>query len=563
MSRRHWNLPWEEFFATLKPHERPVMPGSPSTPDHTMPWRLAYGLVGALVTMTGSLGNAAVTANQPQLAGSLGVTLAEAAWLPVIFVMTNASMNLLLVKFRIQYGLRLFAEIVLIVFLAAALAHLFLQDFVSTLVVRAVAGVAAAGMTTLGILYIIQAFPAQHRLKGIILGVGLSSLAIPAARLGVTTLLDRDLWRAFYMFEVGLVLVALPAVFALKMPPAQRIKSFEPQDFITFALFAPGMALLSAVLGLGRIVWWLEAPWVGWALAAAVLLLSAAAIHEYNRANPLIDLRWLAGRDIVRLMLAILLMRIVLSEQTTGAVGFLQQMGLGNDQMHSLFWVMLAATAAGSLVSAFTLNPNKLWKPISIALGLIALGAYLDSHATVLTRPSELYVSQALLAFAAAFFIGPTMIIGFGKVLQGGGKSFISFIIFFSLCQNVGGLMGSALIGTVQTLREKFHSNQLAESIGLGDPETVQRLQQLGGAYAHVIDDPALRQSAALRLLHQQVSQQAQVLAYNDVFLMISVVAAVGAVWVAVNHYRPRIEALCARRRDAAQASQAPAPSAE
>ena len=148
-------------------------------------------------------------------------------------------------------------------------------------------------------------------------------------------------------------------------------------------------------------------------------------------------------------------------------------------------------------------------------------------------------------------------------MLQGGGKSFISFIIFFSLCQNVGGLMGSALIGTVQTLREKFHSNQLAESIGLGDPETVQRLQQLGGAYAHVIDDPALRQSAALRLLHQQVSQQAQVLAYNDVFLMISVVAAVGAVWVAANHYRPRIEALCARRRDAAQASQAPAPSAE
>ena len=162
MSRRHWNLPWEEFFATLKPHERPVMPGSPSTPDHTMPWRLAYGLVGALVTMTGSLGNAAVTANQPQLAGSLGVTLAEAAWLPVIFVMTNASMNLLLVKFRIQYGLRLFAEIVLIVFLAAALAHLFLQDFVSTLVVRAVAGVAAAGMTTLGILYIIQALSLIH-----------------------------------------------------------------------------------------------------------------------------------------------------------------------------------------------------------------------------------------------------------------------------------------------------------------------------------------------------------------------------------------------------------------
>ena len=104
-------------------------------------------------------------------------------------------------------------------------------------------------------------------------------------------------------------------------------------------------------------------------------------------------------------------------------------MGLGNDQMHDLFWVMLAATATGSLVSAFTLNPTKLWKPISIALGLIAVGAFMDSHATVLTRPANLYFSQALLGFAAAFFIGPTMIIGFGKVLQGGGKHMVSFIV--------------------------------------------------------------------------------------------------------------------------------------
>src|SRR5690606_5230912 len=41
MSRRHWDLPWEDYLATLKPHERPVLPGSPATPDHTTPWRLA------------------------------------------------------------------------------------------------------------------------------------------------------------------------------------------------------------------------------------------------------------------------------------------------------------------------------------------------------------------------------------------------------------------------------------------------------------------------------------------------------------------------------------------
>src|SRR5690606_42020696 len=141
------------------------------------------------------------------------------------------------------------------------------------------------------------------------------------------------------------------------------------------------------------------------------------------------------------------------------------------------------------------LHPMKLWKPISIALVMIAGGAFIDSHATVLTRPTQLYFSQALLAFAAAFSIGPTMILGFGKVLQGGGKNMVSFIVLFSIGQNVGGLMGSALVGTIQTLREKFHSSQLSESIGLGDPETVLRLQQLGGAYAHVIGDEIGRAS--------------------------------------------------------------------
>lgn len=558
MSRHHWNLPWDDYLATLKPHERPMLPGSPATPDHTIWWRLAYGFVGVLVTLTGSLGNASVTANLPQLAGALGVSTTEAAWLPVVFVMTNACMNLLLVKFRMQYGLRLFTEIILIVFLATTAAHLFLNDFGSTLVVRGIAGMAAAGMSTLGILYILQAFPAPHRLKGIIIGVGLSSLAIPLARLGVTHLLDLDQWRAFYMFELGLVMVALPAVFALKMPPSQRVRVYEKLDFVTFALFAPGVALLTAVLGLGRVVWWTEAAWIGWALVGAIVLLTGAILIEYSRANPLIDIKWLAGRDLVRLLLAILLVRIVLSEQTTGAVGFLQQMGLVPEQIQGLFLVILFATGAGSLISALTLNPTKLWKPISIALAMIAVGAFLDSHATVLTRPVNLYFSQALLAFAAAFFIGPTMIIGFGQVLQTGGKSVISFIVLFSIGQNVGGLMGSALVGTVQTLREKFHSNQLAEGISLGDPETIQRLQQLGGAYAHVIEDPAQRQTAALGLLQQQVSQQAQVLAYNDVFLLIAIAAAIGAVWVAVNHLRPRIEA----HRAAKQASDAAATAA-
>lgn len=555
MSRHNFHLPWSEYVETLKPHERPMMPGSPATPDHTLSYRLAYAAVGLLVTATGSIGMSMVSANTQQLAGALGVSMTEAAWLPIVFVMTNACMNLLLIKFRQQYGLRLFAEIFLIAYVLIGLGALFFEDYQSTLIVRAVAGMASAAMSSLGILYLIQAFPAAHRLKGLIIGIGAASFALPATRLFSSHLLELSEWRGFHVFELGLSLMSLAAVFALRTPPSERVKVFEKMDFVTFALFAPGIALLCAVLGMGRIVWWTEAPWIGLALVGAIVLLTAALLVEYNRKTPLINLKWLAGGDIVRLALSILLMRIVLSEQSVGSVGLLQQLGVGTDQMHGLFAVILLGTLIGTLTSAFTLNMEKLNKPIAIALGLIAVGAFIDAHATTLTRPGQLYFSQALMAFASALFIGPALMIGIVQVLQKGVQNLVSFIVVFAVGQNIAGLAGSALIGTIEQLRERHHFSHLAEAITRGDPDVALRLQQLSGAYGGVVQDPAVRSTQGLTLLQQQVTQQAHVLAYNDVFLLIGWAAALGCAWVTFHHLRPRFAAHAAARQDAAQAA--------
>jgi MFS family permease len=555
MSQRPSDVPWAEYVATLQPHERPTLPGSPATLDHSTPRRIRYAVTGALVSITGGLGAAVVSANLPSLAGDLGVSTTEVAWLPIVFVMTNACMNLLLIKFRQQYGLQLFTKLTLTVFVAVTLAHLFINGFGSMIAVRAVAGICAAGMSSLGILYMMQVFPPAHRLKGLIIGIGLTSFTAPLARIFANPLIDLAGWQGIYLFEAGLALLSLAAVLGLKLPRSERLRVFDRLDFVTFALFAPGVALLCAVLGLGRIVWWTQAPWIGWSLVGSILLLSAALIIEYNRKDPLINLRWMAGGDIVRLAISILLVRIVLSEQTSGAVGFLQLMGLGPDQLTGLFWVILAATTAGTAASALSLNMAKLNKPIAIALALIAVGAFIDSHATVLTRPVNLYFSQALLAFAAAFFIGPALLIGFTQVITKGAQNMVSFIVVFSLGQNIGGLAGGALVGTLQVVREKFHSSQLTEQITLGDPNVVLRLQQLSAAYARVVGDTAQRTVEAQRLLGQQITQQANVLAYNDVFLLISIAAAIGAAWVTFVHFRPRIIARRAAARQAMDAA--------
>lgn len=57
----------------------------------------------------GALGNAVVTANLQNLQGTFGAGRPKSR-LPAVYVMTNISINLLLVKFRQQYGLRAFTE---------------------------------------------------------------------------------------------------------------------------------------------------------------------------------------------------------------------------------------------------------------------------------------------------------------------------------------------------------------------------------------------------------------------------------------------------------------------
>jgi len=513
------------------PHEKPTLPGSPSTPLHAPGTRLAYGAVGLLVAITGGLGNALVTANLTFLQGALGATTAEMAWLPAAFVMTNVSMNLLLVKFRQQFGLRAFTEVFLVLYALVTFAHLFVNDLNSAIAVRAAHGMVGAALSSLGLYYMIQAFPAQWRLKAMVLGLGASQLAVPLARVFSEDLLQIAEWRGLYMFELGLALAALGCVLLLKLPPGDRFTTFEPLDFLTFSLMASGTALLCAALSLGRIDWWLDAPWIGVALAAAIGLICAGLAIEHNRSNPLLMTRWLGSAAVIRLALCVILIRMVTSEQSTGAVGFLQTLNLGNEQLRSLYWVMLLGAVAGLATSALTINPKHLVMPLFVSLALMASGAFMDSSSSNLTRPAQMYLSQFMLAFGSTFFLGPSMALGISHV-RANPRNLVSFSVMFGICNNLGGLIGAALLGTFQTVREKFHSSNLAEQLSRLEPLVNARVQSGGSGYAGIIADPGLRSEVGTRLLANAATREANVLAYNDVFMLIGTIAVLTMLWI-------------------------------
>lgn len=513
------------------PGEKPMLPGSPSTPVHPNHKRIAFGIIGLLISITGALSNALVTANLTNLQGVFGAYSNEIAWLPAVYVMGNISINLLLVKFRQQFGLRAFTEAFLVLYVLVSFFHLLVNDLSSAIIVRTAHGMVGAALSSLGIYYQVQAWPAKHRLKALTIGLGASQLAIPLARLFSTELLQLDEWRGLYLFELGLAMVCLGAVLVLKLPPGDRIKVFEKKDFLTFFLMAPGMALFCGVLTLGRIEWWTSTPWLGICLAIGLVLVVAAVVVEHNRSNPLINTRWLRTGAIFRLGIVMIMLRVTLAEQNTGAIGYLQQVGLLNDQMQGLALAILAGVISGIVVSALTINVKHLSWPIVMSLVLIMIASLMDAQSSPLTRANNMYFSQFLLGFSSTFFIAPALLLNIGGVVTQ-PKNLVSLVVLFGMSQNLGGLMGSALLGTFQTWREKYHSNLLADQLSLLNPNVTERLAQYTQLFSSFIADTGLRGSQGTVQLQTVATLQANVLAWNDTYLLTAGMAFVTLIWV-------------------------------
>ncbi|WP_168403169.1 MFS transporter [Erwinia amylovora] len=513
------------------PGEKPLLPGSPSTPQHPAHKRIAFGIIGLLICITGALSNALVTANLTNLQGVFAAYNNEIAWLPAVYVMGNISINLLLVKFRQQYGLRIFTEAFLVLYVLVAFFHLLVNDLSSAIIVRAAHGMVGAALSSLGIYYQVQAWPARHRLKALAIGLGASQLAIPLARLFSTELLQLEQWRGLYLFELGLALMTLGAVLIIKLPPGERSKVFEKKDFLTFFLMAPGMALFCGVLSLGRIEWWTSTPWLGICLALGLVLVTAAVLVEHNRSNPLINTRWLGSGAIFRLGIVMILLRMMLAEQNTGAIGYLQQIGMQNDQMQGLALAILAGVAAGIICSALTINPKHLSWPIMLSLVIVMVASLMDAQSSPLTRANNMYFSQFLLGFSSSFFIAPALLLGISSVVTQ-PKNLVSFVVLFGMSQSLGGLMGSALLGTFQTWREKYHSSMLGDRLSLLDPNVTDRLMQYNNLFASQTGDNILLSAQSTTQLQTVATLQANVLGYNDVYILTAALAGVTLLWV-------------------------------
>lgn len=331
---------------------------APYVPKHPL-MALCYALTSVTIAITYGLGLNFVNANLYQVSGEFSATTNEAMWLTAAYMAPNVSLSLLLVKIRAQYGLRRFAELAIVVFIVVNGLHLFTNNLGTAIVARFFAGIAAAPMSTLSFLYLLECFPPARKMTiGMPLVMINTAIGAPIARLISPGLLDLGGWQPIYHLEVGLALISLALIYTLPLTSPPRVKVLGVMDVVSYLFLAVGFGSLAIVLSMGRYYWWFEAPWLGWMTALAIASLAVVAVIELNRRYPLLDIKWLLSWEILHFAGVLMLFRMLLAEQSSGVGGLFQQLGLLNEQQSGLYAVILLSTIGGGVLCAALLKPG-------------------------------------------------------------------------------------------------------------------------------------------------------------------------------------------------------------
>lgn len=505
---------------------------------------LAYMAAATVIGLAQGLQQGFVTTSLPQFAGDLGVTTPTAAWLLAVYMIPRAALPVLLIKIRTQFGLRRFTEIGVAAYALVALASLWADDFRSALVLQALAGAAAAPLSTLAFLYMLEPLSPQAKM---VLGLPLAMVVLmtgPAlARVIGPSLIGDSSMAGVHLAGLGLALVSLMLVLLLPLRPMPREKVIEPLDFLSFALIGAGFAGLIVAFVMGPIHNWFDAPWIGAALVASVIALTLAIAVELNRRAPLLDIRWLASPAILHLTGTLLVFRLILSEQSAGAPRMFQVLGVGPHALTGLFAVITLAGVLGALACIAWMRPGRVAAFHLVALILIAFAAFADSGVTPDWRPAQMIVSQALIGFAGMLFMPPAMMAGLLSALTKGPQYILSFVIVFISTQSLGGVLGSGLFTTFTTHRQALHSQDLAVQLTPSDPETLHALAGRVAALAGMLPDAAARRAQAAADLAGQASLIAWTEAYADAYALTGWAAVIAASALVLHLLRDRLAA--------------------
>jgi DHA2 family multidrug resistance protein len=164
----------------------------------------------------------------------------------------------------------------------------------------------------------------------------------------------------------------------------------------------------------------------------------------------------------------------------------------------------------------------------AIGLLLFAYSSFMNIEMSLDYSGDQLFIPNIVRAIGQALTLAPLSAISLGSVApqDAAAASGIS-----NMMRNLGGAIGTAVLATIVTKREQFHSNIIGQSVDLGREEVRNRIAQMTDYFlAHGVSDPAAAHQQAIIALGNVVKRQALVLGFSDTFAVIGVVLVLAAI---------------------------------
>jgi DHA2 family multidrug resistance protein len=487
-----------------------------ATPDRYR-YRYLIAITVSLASVLELLDTSIVNVAIPHMMGNLGATLDQIAWVSTGYIVANVIVLPITGWLSAYFGRRNYFAGSIALFTVASF---FcgnagsLEELVFWRVVQGLGGGALLS-TSQAILY--EEFPrSEYGTAMAIFGVGVMVGPTLGPTLGgyITDVFGWP-WIFYINLPIGMLALALSLTFIQDSLHAVRTAKV---DYIGLVLLAVGVGTLQTMLERGeRLDWFASAEVMRYAVISAVSLVGFVW-HELTTEHPVVDLRILKSRQLAVGVVFGLVLGVCLYATVFVLPVYLQN--LQHFTAKQTGFVILP----GALASAFTMAvmgrfQGKFDGRLSIlaGVGLFAWSMWLHGHFTTDSGMADFFWPLILRGMGLGLIFVPLTNLALAdlpmsKIPNGTG--------LFNLMRQLGGSMGIAISATLLQRFAAIHRADLAANVTPYSEVARERLAQITTSLTAQGMPPALAETKAIAFIGGQVTRQALMLSFEQLFLL-------------------------------------------
>jgi DHA2 family multidrug resistance protein len=470
-------------------------------------WFIAIAVM--LVTVMEVLDMTIVNVALPAMTGSLSATTDQITWVLTSYVVSAAIMMPLTGFLINRIGSKKLLLLNIVGFLLSSMLCGMATSLTMMVLFRIMQGVFGAALVPLSQYILRNTFPPDQIMKAMaIWGVGIMTAPVLGPTIGgyITEIAN---WR--WIFYINIPVCALAFFMCLRLIKETEIKIIKI-DWLGILLLALGIGSLQIFLDRGNTVDWFDAASIRWLF---MMTISALAIFIYRGMkinNNIINLHLFLDRNFS-------LGCALLALFCAGMLGILTLQPLLMENLMNyppdLAGVVMAPRGIASAVAmaCVPLLVKNIDTRFIIAIGIILCG--IGTYAMTLLNLEISVMPFILLGIVQGLGMGlffvPISSITFATLQR---SDYAEATGLFSFWRSLGVSIGISLLSTLITREGQINWNTLNNNIQNFNPNLQYWLTQHHGQ---------LNNSITLQQLTEQVSQQANAIAFLDAFYAVTI----------------------------------------